>query len=121
MHNKYIALTIAIIFIIICISILLFRYAASRTYVEPENLEDLETQVTDTNEKNVKFDAYFKNPDKIHTLASGMDEKTNLYIYLKVDSGYLKNAKIEIKGENEQDVNFTIIKSQINSPEIEKI
>lgn len=120
MHKKYIIVSIVIL-VLLSIIFLLFKYFYSKPYEEPDIIKDLEKQTMDTNEKNIKFDIYFKNPEKTHKLVSNIDEKSNLYIYIKVDEGYLKNAKLEIKSEEGTSANFTIESLAENSKYIESI
>ena len=120
MQKKYIILSI-IILVIFSIVFLLLKYFYSKPYEEPDVVKDLEAQTIDTNEKNVKFDIYFKNPDKTHKLLSNINEKSSIYIYIKVDEGYLKNAKIETKGEKGVNANFVMENLPENSRYVESI
>lgn len=120
MQKKYIIVSI-IILVILSIVFLLLKYFYSKPYEEPDVVKDLEAQTIDTNEKNVKFDIYFKNPDKTHKLLSNINEKSSLYIYVKVEEGYLKNAKIETKGEKGVNANFVMENLPENSRYVESI
>lgn len=120
MHKKYI-IAFIIILVVFSMIFLLFKYFYSKPYKEPDTLIDLEEQTVDTNEKNVKFDIYFKSPDKIHKQVSNINEESNIYIYIKVDEGYLKNAKIETKGEKGLNANFVMENLPENSRYVESI
>lgn len=73
---------------------------ASKTYATSD---DLEKQVTVTNNENVTFDAYFKGEkgNAIHTIRENMSKQDlKLYVSIQVKKGYLKNAKVQVLGEN---------------------
>ena len=94
---------------------------ASNTYGAEDNLEKQETI---TNNQNVVFDAYFK--DEKGNITHGVKEdiaKEDLKIYAKIEvkRGYLKNATIQILGENEANSNINIKDSSNASENIETI
>ena len=84
-------------------------------------IKDIEEQDTSTNVKNVKFDAYFTTQDnnKTHSAIMDINNPATLNLYLKVEQdGYLKNATIEFKGEeNGTSTNFDIT-GQLSGPRI---
>lgn len=94
---------------------------ASNTYGAEDNLEKQETI---TNNQNVVFDAYFK--DEKGNITHGVKEdiaKEDLKLYAKVEvkKGYLKNATIQILGENATNSNITIKENSNASENIETI
>ena len=78
-------------------------------------------QISATSNKNVTFDAFFKQDEQeTYELESDVNNE-ELIIHLELEvqnSGYLKNAKIEFKGENEKNPNFLL---KANSEEYEMI
>ena len=94
---------------------------ASNTYGAEDNLEKQETI---TNNENVVFDAYFKDEkgNITHTAREDIaSEDLKLYAKIEVKRGYLKNATIQILGENETNSNITIKDSSNASENIEAI
>lgn len=94
---------------------------ASNTYGAEDNLEKQETI---TNNENVVFDAYFKDEkgNITHTVREDIASKDlKLYARIEVKRGYLKNATIQILGENETNSNITIKDSSNASEVIESI
>lgn len=94
---------------------------ASNTYGVEDNLEKQETI---TNNPNVVFDAYFKDEkgNITHTIREDINKQDlKLYAKLEVKRGYLKNATIQILGENETNSNITIKDSSNASENIESI
>lgn len=94
---------------------------ASNTYGAEDNLEKQETI---TNNPNVVFDAYFKDEkgDITHTIREDINKQDlKLYAKLEVKRGYLRNATIQILGENETNSNITIKDSSNASENIEAI
>ena len=94
---------------------------ASNTYGAEDNLEKQETI---TNNENVVFDAYFK--DEKGNITHGVREdisREDLKLYAKVEvkRGYLKNATIQILGENATNSNITIKENSNASENIETI
>lgn len=85
--------------------------------------DELENQSIVSNNENVKFDAYFMNEGrkKTHTAIQDIDETEKLYLLVNVEIGYLKNAKIQMIGENGKDTNFKIVNSESNLEAVEKI
>lgn len=68
----------------------------------------LENQTVATNNKNVEFDAYFSDGE--HTATKEISKENSIYAKISVDStGYLKNAQIQFKGEDEENANFKLI------------
>lgn len=94
---------------------------ASDSYGTSDNLEKQETL---TNNENVTFDAYFKD-DKgkvTHTVKQNMNkEDCKLYITVGVKKGYLKNASIQVLGENKTNSNFKLKDSNEELEYIETI
>lgn len=94
---------------------------ATNTYGAEDNLEKQETI---TNNENVVFDAYFKDVEGniTHTVREDIVSKDlKLYAKVEVKRGYLKNATIQILGENETNSNITIKDSSNASENIEAI
>ncbi len=93
-------------------NILLLGDYASDTYASSENLEKQDMQ---TNNSNVEFDVYYLNSDgtKTHEIKQDISSTSiTMYAYVKVQKGYLKDAKIKIYGENEsQKANIEILNS----------
>ena len=71
-----------------------------------------------TTSSTVKFDTYFKNDkgEKINRKVENLLTQDNIYLYIKVEEGYIKNGLIEIENPN-----FEIINTGITYDEIEKI
>ena len=86
--------------------------------------DNLERQQIGTNNENVTFDAYFMD-DKgkpIHTVKENMDrEDLKLYVAIGVKKGYLKNASIQVLGENKTTSNISVKNSNDNFEYIEAI
>jgi len=78
---------------------------------------------SDTGHKNIEFDAYFETEDnKTSSVISDVNNK-DLAIKFDLgvkDSGYLKNAKVELLGSNEKELNFEVEKYEENSITAEK-
>lgn len=93
---------------------------ATKSYATNDTLEN---QTIVSNNENVEFDAYFVNGigNKTHTLKQDIDMVQKLYLLVNVKKGYLKNAKIEMVGENQTKANFKIINSEQNLEMIENI
>lgn len=94
---------------------------ASNTYATEDNLEK---QETNTNNGNVVFDAYFK--DEKGNITHEVKEDINkqdlkLYVQVSVKRGYLKNATIQVLGENRTNSNLSIKDSSNASENIEAI
>lgn len=84
----------------------------------------LENQQTVTNNENVEFDAYFKDEkgNSIHQVKYDFDdENQKLYVSVQVKTGYLKDAKVQITGENNTVSNFQIVSSNETLEMVEKI
>lgn len=106
------------------ISIIIFALTAANfiilgsyivSYAVEENLEE---QTTSFENGAIEFNAYFKNQNEELTHSSICDvNKENVYtIDLKINSGYLKNAKIELQNNNgEKETNYTVKKISENS------
>ena len=94
---------------------------ASNTYGAEDNLEKQETI---TNNENVIFDAYFKDEkgNITHTLREEIvKQDLKLYAKIEVKRGYLKNATIQILGENGTNSNLSLKESSNASENIETI
>lgn len=94
---------------------------ASKTYA---TTEDLEKQSTVTTNENVTFDAYFKdaNGNVSHTTRESMTkEDLKLYVSVQVQKGYLKNAKVQVLGENNTSSNLQLKNSDETLEYIESI
>lgn len=71
----------------------------------------LEVQGVKTNNENVEFDAYFVNgKTKTHEIESKIGEGSSIYLSIAVkNAGYLKNAKVEFEGNEENsNANFLV-------------
>lgn len=86
---------------------LLLGMYASNTYAISETLP---AQSQKTSNENVEFDVYFKNSkgENTHTITKDINEQdTKMYIWLKVQKGYIKNAQIKlIAGEGLSNIRF---------------
>lgn len=94
---------------------------ASKSYATEDNLEK---QITVTNNENVTFDAYFKDEKgkAIHTLRENIAKQDlKLYVAVGVKKGYLKNAKTQILGENNTNSNLKLNSSNETLEYIESI
>lgn len=68
---------------------------------------------SDTGNKNVEFEAYLANEEETSNALVSDVNNQNLAIGLKLDvkeSGYLKNGKVEIKPQENEELNFKIKK-----------
>ena len=78
---------------------------------------------SDTGHKNIEFDAYFETEgNKVTSVISDVNNK-DLAIKFDLgvkDSGYLKNAKVELLGSDENELNFEVEKYEENSITAEK-
>lgn len=94
---------------------------ASNTYGAEDNLEKQETI---TSNRNVVFDAYFKDEkgNITHTVREDINKQDlKLYVQVEVKRGYLKNATIQILGENGTNSNLKLKNSSDTSENIETI
>lgn len=94
---------------------------ASNSYATSD---DLEKQTTVTNNENVTFDAYFKDEEgnATHTIRENMSKQDlKLYVSVQVKKGYLKNAKVQILGENDTSSNLKLKESNETLEYIEGI
>ena len=90
------------------ISILIISLTMTNFLVVGESLVSyakdfvLDSQTEATLNKNVKFDTYFKSGNgNTHYLVCDVNEQnSDMVLNLSVDSGYLKNAKIELQNPN---------------------
>lgn len=84
-----------------------------------ENNTNLDKQTDATLHKNVKFDAYFENGEsKTHYKTADLNnEDVELILSTHIQKeGYLKNATIELKNEeNKNDINFTVTDIEDNN------
>lgn len=92
--NKVIA-----VILILTLTIANVILLATEVYAEYEALEE---QGIATNNKNVKFDSYFKNGEnKVHSISKDVnDNEFMLYFYISSENGYLKDGKISIDNPN---------------------
>ena len=111
--NKILA--IMLVFAIINSYFVVIADYIGKIYAASINYEEQETSVKKT---DVIFDAYFKEGDKgTHTYVSTSEnEELKLYLKVKVDKGYLKNATINI-----EDSNFKVCDSDKLDDAIEEI
>lgn len=66
---------------------------------------------SDTGDENVEFEAFLSDGNDLGSAMIGEVNSENLAIDVQLDvknSGYLKNAKVEIKPKDEDDLNFVI-------------
>lgn len=93
-------------------NIILLGVYAGESYATSDNLEK---QGTATNNENVEFDAYFVNSENIsaHSVKQDINaQDTRMYVSVKVKKGYLKDAKVQIFGEEEDQIaNFEMLNS----------
>ena len=94
------------------------------SYAENKKNDNLDKQTEATIHKNVKFDAYFGDEtNKTHySVANINDENVAINLDIKViEDGYLKNASIALKSENEEESkNYTIVKVQDESEMVQE-
>ena len=111
--NKILA--IMLVFAIINSYFVVIADYIGKSYATSINYEEQETSVKKT---DVIFDAYFKEGDKgTHTYVSTSEnEELKLYLKVKVDKGYLKNATINI-----EDSNFKVCDSDKLDDAVEEI
>lgn len=91
-----------------CANFILLGVYASKSYATEDNLEKQEIV---TNNENVTFNAYFKDEkgNAIHTLRENIDKQDlKLYVAVSVKKGYLKNATIQVLGENNLSSNLKL-------------
>ena len=94
---------------------------ATNSYATSENLERQETV---TNNENVTFDAYFKDEKQntTHTVRKDMNSQDlKLYVSVQVKKGYLKNAQIQVLGEDGSTSNLKVKSSNEALEYIESI
>ncbi len=94
---------------------------AGKSYGVSDNLEG---QQTLTNNENVTFDAYFmKNEGQhVHTVKENMNkEDLKLYVAIGVKKGYLKDASIQVLGENKTTSNISVKNSNDDFEYIESV
>ena len=108
-------LACVLIVLLTCADFLFFgNYLIS--YAADKKNDKLDKQTEATIHKNVKFDAYFgDDTNKTHYNVSDVnDEDVAINLNIKVqEDGYLKNASIALKDENEkEDKNYTVVKIQ---------
>ena len=94
------------------------------SYAADKNNDKLDKQTEATIHKNVKFDAYFENDtNKTHYNVADVND-ANVAINLDInvqEEGYLKNASISLKNENEEnDKNYKISKVQDDSEMVQE-
>ena len=108
-------LAVLLVFSLTCTNFILLAVYAKDSYAASINYEEQETSVKKT---DVIFDAYFKEGDKgTHTYVSTSEnEELKLYLKVKVDKGYLKNATINI-----EDSNFKVCDSDKLDDAVEEI
>lgn len=115
--SKVLATTLAVI-----LTFTNFIMLGIYTNISYASLDDLENQTTVSNNENIKFDAYFMNEgNKTHTVIQDIDDTIKLYLLVNVEKGYLKNAKIQMQGEDKKDTNFQIANSNSNLEAVENI
>ena len=93
----------------------------SKTYAIAEG--NLETQDVQTNSGNIEFDAfYMNNNQKTHEIEKELNNSDlELCLYTNVKKGYIKNAKIQIKGENNTKANIKLQDNQTPPELVETI
>lgn len=104
-----------------CANFILLGVYATKSYATQDSLEN---QATVTNTENVTFDAYFKDEkgNVVHTLRENIEKQDlKLYVAVSVKKGYLKNAKIQLLGQNNTSSNLKIKSSNETLEYIEKI
>lgn len=114
--TKVLATTLAVI--LTFTNFVMLGVYASKTYA---TVDTLENQKTASNNENVEFDAYFMDGSKTHTIIKNIKEEEKLYLSINVKKGYLKNAKVEILGENGTSANFKITNTEQKLEAVENI
>lgn len=123
MNRKILTKVLAtlLVFSLTCANFILLGVYAGKSYATSD---ELESQSTLTNNVNVEFDAYFKDEkgNKVHHTKQSIDNQDmKLYLSIGVKKGYLKDAKVQLLGENNTSSNLMIIDSNGTSEMIEKI
>lgn len=77
----------------------------SELFLIPSNIQaatsDLEKQNTNTNNRNIKFDSYFVSEDKnVHEIEIKEENENNINFAINVEKGYLTNGKVEVEDSN---------------------
>lgn len=106
---------------LILTNFMLLGVYASNVYAISDRLEN---QKILTNNENIVFDAYFKDSkgNVQHTIRESFEKQDiQLYIAIAVKKGYIKNASIQVLGENKTSSNFRIKNSNNHSEYIESI
>lgn len=108
-----ILVTLALVFTLIMADFIWIGHAISIAMYE-----ELETQKTATNVKNIEFDAYFlKDGEKTHKKESNIKAEETLILSVNVkEKGALNDAKIKIENPN-----FTIIKDKVKNEYVKNI
>lgn len=116
--SKVLATTLAVILTLT--NFVMLGVYTTKSYA---TVDALENQSTVVDNANVKFDAYFAKEEgkRTHTIKQDIGTTTNLYLEVNVEKGYLKNAKIEMLGENNTLANFKIQNSEEKFEVVEKI
>ena len=110
-----------LVFTLTCANFILLGIYAGSTYASNNQLE---MQSNLTNNENVEFDAYFKDEvgKKVHKITNSMTkEDIKLYLAITLKKGYLKDAKVQVLGENNTNSNFNITNSNGTLEMIEKL
>lgn len=105
-----------------CVNFIMLGVYTSNSYATTDDY--LERQETVTNNENVMFDAYFKdeNGTITHTKKENMSSQSlKLYLSVQVKKGYLKDAKIQVLGENTTKSNLEVKSSNENLEYIQSI
>lgn len=114
--TKVLAATLAVI--LTFTNFVMLGLYTSKTYA---TVDTLENQKVASNNENVEFDAYFMEGTKVHTVKKNTKEEVNIYLSVNVKKGYLKNAKVEMLGENGTSANFKIANSEQNLEAVESV
>lgn len=100
-----------LVFTLTCANFILLGMYTGSSYATSD---ELEKQITATNNANVEFDAYFKDEkgNKTHQMKQSMSaEGMRLYLSIQVKKGYLKDAQVQVLGQNNTSSNFKITNS----------
>ncbi len=114
--TKVLAATLAVI--LTFTNFVMLGLYTSKTYA---TVDTLENQKVASNNENVEFDAYFMEGAKVHTVKKNTKEEVNLYLSVNVKKGYLKNARVEMLGENGTSANFKIANAEQNLEAVESV
>lgn len=114
--TKVLAATLAVI--LTFTNFVMLGLYTSKTYATTDALEN---QKVASNNENVEFDAYFMEDTKTHSAKKNIKDEVMLYLSVNVKKGYLKNAKVEMLGENGTSANFKMVNAEQKLEAVESV